>query len=161
MAVGTGMLKIKTIPSVPSCRLALLSLSVLLKIIRATSALATGMCRATKARCAYFGPCWEFIHSQMIPRVIWSPIRATFIRVVASYFEPGLVNGMISVSTFIELLCRHPEPMWWVRRYIYIRARSSIRRASPFQLLLAPPFASRSSSILATRFLNSSYWHFS
>ena len=29
------------------------------------------------------------------------------------------------------------------------------------QLLLAPPLAARISSILATRFLNSSYWHFS
>jgi hypothetical protein len=29
------------------------------------------------------------------------------------------------------------------------------------QLLLAPPFAALNSSIFATRFLNSSYWHFS
>jgi len=34
-------------------------------------------------------------------------------------------------------------------------------RKEQLQLLRAPSLAARSSSILATRFLNSSYWHFS
>ena len=36
-----------------------------------------------------------------------------------------------------------------------------ISTLKPSQLLLTPPFAARNSSILAARFLNSSYWHFS
>ena len=45
--------------------------------------------------------------------------------------------------------------------YSYHMMASSRRLLIVPQLLLAPPFAALNSSILATRRLNSSYWHFS
>ena len=71
------------------------------------------------------------------------------------YLDVSFLCGARAPASFLSTpypeLCR-PAP---------VRCARQAGRQAFVQLLRAPPFASLSSFILATRFLNSSYWHFS
>lgn len=70
----------------------------------------------------------------------------------------GRIESAASFKSCIPIAC----PI--LTSYIYISRQSvcsTTHSKTQNQLLLSPPLASRSSFILATRFLNSSYWHFS
>lgn len=72
-------------------------------------------------------------------------------------------NVRIAADDSLGLYSRASSPVDRLYVHIHPSARSLARSlvVAWTQLLLSPPLASRSSFILATRFLNSTYWHFS